>query len=216
MSLTHDCIVHVLELPLSPCQKLILQGILKHADYTTGGGAYPSIATLARYSGFCVRKVQQELQALCRGRWISPQAPATRRRATTYQAHLDRILAAVRGAQPETGRGASENTGGVHPVRTILDPCTSDPEIQDRVHPMHPTWTGVLEALRVPRWQLAKFWKLTVCDAIINQQFRVKADSDVAGFLQRHYSAELMTALAQAAPGYTVEWVNGPVVHQHP
>src|SRR6185436_3189974 len=88
----HDA---VLLLPLSPFAKLVLQGLLKHADYVTGGDAWPSVERLSRYAGCSARTAQGALAALRRGHWISQQAPATRRRPTTYQVHFDRILAAA-------------------------------------------------------------------------------------------------------------------------
>jgi hypothetical protein len=84
-----DC---VLLLPLSSVEKLVLQGLLKHCDYTTGDKSFPKNETLRRYATASERAVRRALRELTAKRWIKVTAQATRYKPTTYQINIAAIV----------------------------------------------------------------------------------------------------------------------------
>ena len=68
---------------------------------------------------------------------------------------------------------------------------------------------AVLET-RLSRHECYQWFRPTSCDAVAGGTLRVTAPPLVAGWIQRHYHAELAAALASVAPGYAVEWTVTP------
>lgn len=84
-----DC---VLTLPLSSVEKLVLQGLIKHSDYRTGGKSFPKNETLCTYATSSERSVRRALRELTSKRWIKVTAQATRYKPTTYQVNIAAIV----------------------------------------------------------------------------------------------------------------------------
>jgi hypothetical protein len=82
----------VLTLPLSSVEKLVLQGLLKHSDYRTGGESFPKNETLCHYAAASERSVRRALRELTTKRWIKVTAPATRYKPVTYQVNIAAIV----------------------------------------------------------------------------------------------------------------------------
>jgi hypothetical protein len=122
---------------LHPTTKLVLVGIANHDG---DGGAWPSVATLAKYAGVSERSVQRQIQELVKFGLVTVEmncggnrSTRTDRRPNMYHLHLDGVtpMSSRDGVTPVTPRGDTGDADGVTPVtergdahvtRTVLEP----------------------------------------------------------------------------------------------
>jgi Helix-turn-helix domain len=128
VSLVFDAVADI-----DPRAKLVLVCLADHANKEHNGIAFPSVATLARRTGFCERTVRYYLRALEAASWISRASAGHggRGMATRYQLNLTRMRAieARRNAASmcslstrERGRKRGENPAIQNETRHLAAP----------------------------------------------------------------------------------------------
>jgi hypothetical protein len=104
---------------LDPTAKLILLIVAEYARASSGGVAWPSVATIAREAGISERRTQIHLHRLREDRWLAVVGDARggSGHSTRYKINLDRMRAAMKG---DVGVTVSKSEKG-DPGVTVLD-----------------------------------------------------------------------------------------------
>ena len=143
-------------------ERLVLVGIANHDG---DGGAWPSIATLARYSCVKERAVQTTISAMVAKGWLRVQVNAggnrnTRddRRPNLYEIIWDALPRGAVHDTPSAPRGAIQRADGVQPVapEPSLEPSTP-PTPRRRHRPPEREWRPYDDEPLTPEQQAEKY-----------------------------------------------------------